>query len=77
MDCYLAQVQLFAFNFDLRCWAHCNGQILSIRDHEALFSLLGTRFGGDGISNFALPKLDPVGDLHYYICVDGYYPPRD
>jgi len=77
MYCYLAQIQLFAFDFIVRGWAPCNGQILDIHYNEALFSLLGTKYGGDGIHNFALPKLDPVGDAHYQICVSGNYPSRD
>jgi microcystin-dependent protein len=76
MDCYLGQVQLFAYMFVPRCWAPCNGQILQIQHHEALFSLLGTMYGGDGIHTFALPKLDPIGDVNYYVCVEGQYPPR-
>lgn len=77
MESYLGQIQLFAFNFIAKGWAPCNGQILNIQHNEALFSLLGTQYGGDGIHNFALPKLDPAGDAHYQICISGIYPPRD
>jgi len=54
---YLSQIELFPFNFAPRGWALCNGQIMSIQQNSALFSLLGTQFGGNGITNFALPDL--------------------
>jgi microcystin-dependent protein len=54
---YLGQIQPFPFNFAPKGWAVCNGQILSIAQSSALFSLLGTTYGGDGITNFALPNL--------------------
>jgi len=61
---FVAQIQIFAFTFAPTGWAFCNGQILSISQNTALFSLLGTTFGGDGKSNFALPNLQssvPIG----------------
>ncbi len=54
---YLGQIQTFSFPFAPRGWAPCNGQLLPINRNQALFSLLGTQFGGDGISTFALPNL--------------------
>ena len=54
---FLAQIQIFGFNFAPQGWAFCNGQILSISQNTALFSLLGTLYGGNGTSNFALPNL--------------------
>ncbi len=57
MEPYIGQVCLFGFNYAPRGWAFCNGQLLSIGQNSALFSLLGTTFGGDGISTFALPDL--------------------
>jgi microcystin-dependent protein len=57
MEPYIGQVCLFGFNYAPRGWALCNGQLLSIGQNSALFSLLGTTFGGDGISTFALPDL--------------------
>lgn len=54
---FLAQVMLFAGNFAPRGWAFCNGQILSIAQNTALFSLLGTTYGGNGQTTFALPDL--------------------
>ncbi len=59
MDFYLAQIILFGGNFVPRGWMACNGQLLPISQYTALFSLLGTQYGGDGTTNFALPKLPP------------------
>ena len=54
---YLGELMLFAGNFAPRGWALCSGQVLSISQNTALFSLLGTTYGGDGIRTFALPDL--------------------
>jgi microcystin-dependent protein len=56
-DPFVGEIRLFAGNFAPRGWALCNGQILPISQNTALFSLLGTNYGGDGKSNFALPNL--------------------
>lgn len=55
MDPYLGEVRIFASNFAPVDWAFCDGQLLAIREYEALFALLGTTYGGDGRTNFALP----------------------
>lgn len=57
MNPYLGEIRLFAGNFAPRGWAFCNGQIMSISQNTALFSLLGTFYGGNGQSNFGLPDL--------------------
>ncbi|MFT5780266.1 MAG: microcystin-dependent protein [Crocinitomicaceae bacterium] len=57
MEPFLGQIQAFGFNFAPRGWALCQGQILPIAQYNALFSLLGTTFGGDGRSTFGLPDL--------------------
>ena len=54
---FLGEVRLTAFNFPAKGWALCNGQLMPINQNQALFSLLGTTFGGDGRVNFALPNL--------------------
>jgi microcystin-dependent protein len=54
---YLGQIIMFAGNFAPNGWALCNGQLLSIAQNSALFAILGTTYGGDGISTFALPNL--------------------
>ena len=60
---YLAEIKLTSFAFAPRGWAFCNGQLLPINQNQALFSLLGTQYGGDGRVNFALPNLQgPLAD---------------
>ena len=54
---YLAEIRLVSFNFAPNGWAMCNGQILAINQNQALFSLIGTFYGGDGVTNFQLPNL--------------------
>lgn len=64
VDPLLGQISMFAGNFAPRGWAFCDGQLLSIAQNTALFSILGTTYGGDGITTFALPDLRgrvPVG----------------
>lgn len=64
MEPFLGMIALFGFNFAPRGWAFCNGALLSIAQNSALFSLLGTTYGGDGVTTFALPDLRgrvPVG----------------
>jgi microcystin-dependent protein len=56
-DQFLAEIRVFPFGFAPTGWAFCNGQLLPISQFSALFSLLGTNFGGDGKSNFGLPNL--------------------
>jgi microcystin-dependent protein len=56
-DPFLGELRLFGFNFAPRGWAMCNGQILSIAQNTALFALLGTQYGGNGQTTFALPDL--------------------
>jgi microcystin-dependent protein len=61
---FMGQIEIFSFNFAPKGWALCNGQLLPINQNQALFSLLGTTFGGDGRVNFGLPDLRsriPVG----------------
>ena len=56
-DPFVAEIRVFGFNFPPKGWAFCDGQILAISQNTALFSLLGTTYGGDGKSNFALPNM--------------------
>src|SRR5690349_20962116 len=63
-DQFVAEIRIFPFNFAPTGWAFCNGQLLPISQNTALFSLLGTAYGGNGVSNFALPNLQgrvPIG----------------
>jgi len=64
MDPFLAEIRIFPFNFAPKGWALCNGQILPISQNTALFSLLGTTYGGDGKSTFALPDLQGRAAMH-------------
>jgi microcystin-dependent protein len=61
---FLAEIRLMSFNFAPKGWALCNGQLLPINQNQALFSLLGTTFGGDGRVNFALPDLQGRTPIH-------------
>lgn len=61
---YLGQIQAFGFTFAPRGWAQCNGQLLSIAQNSALFSLLGTIYGGDGENTFGLPGLRGRVPMH-------------
>jgi microcystin-dependent protein len=57
MDPFVAEIRIYPFNFAPKGWAFCDGQLLSLSQNTALFSLLGTTYGGDGKSNFALPNM--------------------
>ena len=59
MDPFVAEIRIFPFNFAPKGWAWCDGQLLPLSQNTALFSLLGTTYGGDGKSNFALAR--PAG----------------
>ena len=64
MDPFVAEIRIFPFNFAPKGWAFCDGQILPIAQNTALFSLLGTTYGGNGMSNFALPNLQGRAAMH-------------
>jgi microcystin-dependent protein len=61
---FLSEIKVVAFNFPPKGWALCNGQLLPINQNQALFSLLGTTYGGDGRVNFALPNLRGRVPIH-------------
>jgi microcystin-dependent protein len=63
-DPFLAEIRIFPFNFAPKGWAFCDGQILPLSQNTALFSLLGTTYGGDGKSNFALPNVQGNAPMH-------------
>ncbi len=63
-DPFIGQIQTFGFNFAPRGWARCDGQLLPISSNSALFSLLGTTYGGDGRTTFGLPDLRGRAALH-------------
>jgi microcystin-dependent protein len=78
---YLGEIQIFSFNFCPVGWAALQGQLLSIAQNDALFNLIGTTYGGDGITTFALPKWGPIytangGVLLPCIALQGVFPSR-
>jgi microcystin-dependent protein len=79
MDPILGTIQLFAFNFVPKGWMACDGTLLQINHNQALFSLVGTTYGGDGRVTFGLPNLkgkEPVAGATYGICTEGIFPMR-
>jgi microcystin-dependent protein len=82
MEPLLGQITLFPYNFAPRGWAACNGAVMQIQQNQALFALIGTTFGGDGRTTYALPDLRsksplPEGVIGYCIAVQGVFPSRD
>src|SRR5271169_5631204 len=82
MNSYLGSLLLVPYNFAPQGWAFCQGQLLPISQNTALFSLIGTTFGGDGVTNFKLPNLTEHKDasgaaLKWIIALVGVYPSRD
>src|SRR6059058_3453324 len=63
-DQFLAEIRIFPFNFAPTGWAQCDGQLMPISQNTALFSLIGTFYGGDGKSTFALPDLQGSAPMH-------------
>ena len=80
MEPFLGQICYFGFMFEPRGWAECKGQVLSIAQNTALFALLGTQFGGDGVQTFALPKVDSIktqgAEVKAFIALEGIFPSR-
>lgn len=83
METYIGSIQHFAFNYTPYQFLPCNGALLPIDRNQALYSLLGTQYGGNGTTHFAVPDLrgkSPLDksatDCHYHICVSGIYPAR-
>ena len=81
---YLGQICLFPYFFQVSGFIKCDGSVLPIEKNEALFSLIGTKYGGDGTHDFRIPNLKPLKNpeepfdaVDYYICIEGPYPPRD
>ncbi|PKM39735.1 MAG: phage tail protein [Firmicutes bacterium HGW-Firmicutes-8] len=80
MEPFLGQIELFPYGFAPSEWAPCDGRLLLINQNQALFSLLGFKFGGDGTTTFGLPDLRnaAIGQYNqYYIALQGIYPSRD
>lgn len=75
-DPFLGEIRLLSFETSPRSHALCNGQLLPINQNQALFSLMGTRYGGTGTTTFALPDLRSVAPnkMTYVICTQGAFP---
>ena len=81
----IGEIRLFAGNFAPKYWAFCDGQLLSVQENTALFSILGVNYGGDGRTTFGLPKMTAINGggasngfpVRYVICLQGTYPQRD
>ena len=67
-------IALMPYSFAPKGWAECAGQIISVGQNEALFALIGTKFGGDGSNTFALPKLSAPPGMKYCIAIEGWFP---
>lgn len=81
MEPYLGQINAYPYPFEPANWALCDGRTLQISTNQALYSLLGTTFGGNGTTTFCLPNLRPAatgwGYVRYFMCVtNGIYPER-
>jgi microcystin-dependent protein len=81
MEAFIGSLSLVAFNFAPPGWMFCQGQTLPISQNQALFSLIGTTYGGDGVTNFKLPNLTGPTDasgatLNWMIAIYGVFPSR-
>lgn len=79
MDPYIGQIELFPYTYEPMGWALCDGRLLPVAQYDALFSLIGTHYGGDGQTTFALPNLkgtEPIPGTNFYIALEGLYPTR-
>lgn len=79
IDALIGQIQLFAFGYAPSGWMQCQGQTMQITQNTALYSLIGTAYGGDGRTTFCLPNLtgcEPNPNSRYYIAIQGLYPSR-
>jgi microcystin-dependent protein len=79
VETYVGQIELLPFTFAPQGWAACEGQQLQISEYDTLFALIGTTYGGDGQTTFALPDLrgkEPTPNSHYCIAIYGVFPSR-
>ena len=79
MEPLLGEIRMFGGNFAPKGWALCDGRLLSITQNSALFTVIGTMFGGDGVTNFALPDLQGkvAEGVTFVIALVGVYPQRE
>jgi microcystin-dependent protein len=79
---FIGEIRAFSFDFVPQGWALCNGALVSVMENQALFALIGPKYGGNGETDFALPKLADIpsegqaAQTAYYIAIAGTPPPR-
>lgn len=79
METYSGAIELLPYTFAPMDWLVCDGTLLSISQYQVLYAVIGTTYGGNGSSNFAIPNLkgfEPIPGMRYYIAINGYYPVR-
>ncbi len=77
MEAFIGQVQLFPYDYIPSGWLACEGQLLNISQNQALFAVVGPKFGGDGRTTFSLPDLrgkEPIPGMRYFIALSGFWP---
>lgn len=75
MEPFVGQIELFSCSYAPQGWAFCQGQLLPVANYPELFSLIKTKFGGDGKTNFALPNIKPpCNGVNYCIALVGDFP---
>lgn len=80
VDALIGTIMLFPYNFAPSGWMSCEGQTLNIAQYQALYALIGIKFGGNGSTTFMLPNLkgaEPIPGMQYYIAMVGIFPSRD
>jgi len=77
LNAFMGEILLVAFGYAPKGWYKCEGQYLAINQNQALFTLLGTAYGGDGVSTFRLPTMTAPTGMNYIICAVGIYPSQD
>lgn len=79
IDYYLGGIALFPYGYAPRGWALCQGQDMNVSQYQALYALIGQKFGGNGSTTFKLPNLmgaEPIPNTNYYIAITGTFPSR-
>jgi len=74
---YLGEIILVAFGYAPIGWSICAGQVMQINQNQALFALLGTTYGGNGVSTFQLPTMTAPTGMNYIIATNGVFPSQD
>lgn len=77
METFIGAIELFPFSFEPMDWFLCDGRLLQISQYNVLYSVIGKQFGGDGMTNFALPNLlgtEPMPGMNFFIAINGDFP---